>query len=79
LNPAHLFLGTPADNTTDMIAKGRGGNAGETHGMAKLTREAVEDIRCRYSTGRVLQRELAEEYGVALMTISNVVRGASWR
>lgn len=30
-NPAHLFLGTPADNARDMIAKGRGKEQRKTH------------------------------------------------
>jgi hypothetical protein len=31
VNPDHLWLGTPADNTHDMIAKGRQAKQGKAH------------------------------------------------
>lgn len=31
VNPEHLFLGTPKDNTMDMMRKGRHPNHGKTH------------------------------------------------
>ena len=59
-NPAHLYLGTPAQNTADMISRGREGflknnrfltrpedNRGERNPAAKLTAAQVHDIRRR--------------------------------
>lgn len=40
VNPTHLWLGTPADNTADMIAKGRD-NFGGRHSKPKLTDQAI--------------------------------------
>lgn len=58
---------------------------GETHHQAKLTREQVLEIRRRYresgekfTGGDVTMAELAEEYGVSLATISNVINRRSW-
>ncbi len=61
-NPAHLFLGTNADNMADRNAKGRQARGersgsylhpdrvprGEANGIAKLTAERVRTIRRRY-------------------------------
>lgn len=74
-NPAHLFLGTAADNNEDAKSKGRA-NAprGETHPRAKLTSEQVTEIRA--STERGI--DLAKRYGVATSTISEI-RSYRWR
>jgi hypothetical protein len=53
VRPDHLFLGTKQDNSTDMALKKRGGATvhpervprGEASGAAKLTAEAVREIR----------------------------------
>lgn len=91
-NPAHLFLGTAADNTADMYAKGRAATGerhgmqmhpeaictGERHGMARLTAVQVMDIRHQAADG-VMQRALARRYGVAPATICLIVKRKTWR
>lgn len=78
LRPSHLFAGTPRDNVDDMIAKGRGrwrGGRGERHASAKLTAEAVREIRASSELGTVL----AERYGVGPTVISRARRGLTWK
>lgn len=79
VRPDHLFAGSHDDNMRDMARKGRHHNcAGERHAMAKLTAEQVSAIRRCYLAGLVTQATLAKEYGVAISTISMIVRRASW-
>lgn len=84
-NPAHLFLGTHADNMADMRAKGRSRRCandkparGESHGFAKLTEHAVAEIR-KARAGGVTTVELGRLYGVHHSVISRVARGVTWR
>lgn len=86
-NPAHLFAGTHADNMRDMVAKGRGRHRhapetvarGEAVGSARLTDQAVREIRLAALAGTVATRTLADRYGVRTETISNVIRRKTWR
>jgi hypothetical protein len=77
VNPDHLFLGTHRENMTDASRKDRIAH-GERSGSRKLTASQVQEIRERYATGTILQRELAGEYGVAKQTIGAIVRGRTW-
>jgi len=74
VNPAHLSDGTPADNTREMIERGRQ-SRGEDHANAKLSDDEVREIRRRYATGSVSQEALGVEYGVSGVHIGNIVRG----
>jgi hypothetical protein len=76
-NPAHLALGTHADNMRDMTDAGRR-PAGERHGMAKLTLAQVRDVRAKHAAG-VKNKAIAKEYGVDPSTIGLIVRGEHWR
>jgi hypothetical protein len=45
----------------------------------RLTPEIVRQIKTDYAAGGVLQRELAERYGVKAVTISHVITGRIWK
>ena len=73
VNPAHLFIGTPQDNSRDCLAKERQAR-GEGHGSAKLTEEQVKEIRVCGG----LQKDIAAVYGVHQYTISTIRSGKTW-
>ena len=77
VNPAHLMLGTMADNTQDMVLKHRG-LIGECNGNAKLTEQDVLAIRRRRHAGEQ-RKVLAAEFGVSGATVTRVANGEGWR
>lgn len=88
VNPDHLFIGTPVENTQDAIRKGRNSH-GESHRLAvskgalkgeenknsKLKEEDVLKIR---SDNRPLQ-EIADEYGITYKHTSQIRLGKLWK
>lgn len=80
-NPAHLFLGTVADNAHDRDEKGRAANTqGEKSAQAKLSRADVLAIReCCRRSDCPSQVALAAEFGVVQQTVSKIVCGETWK
>lgn len=77
VNPAHLELGTRADNVRDRDGRGRHvAFHGVNHPMARLTEDAVREIR-RTPRGYGVCRGLAEKFGVALGTVYQLRNAAS--
>lgn len=80
VNPGHLFEGTNADNSADMVSKGRQARvSGELHHRARLTNQQVRDIRANYLLCRVTHRELGERYQVSQNVVRSIVTGLTWR
>lgn len=80
VNPDHLFLGTQAENVTDMFGKGRGKKAsGERHGRAKLTKKDVLSIRRRYAEGGISHQKIASKYRVSESLVGFIVNRKIWR
>lgn len=76
VNPAHLFLGTLADNNRDRAKKGRSRDQrGEKHHNNKLTSADVLEIR----QSTLSQVELANLYGVSSPTICDIVSRRTWK
>jgi len=69
-NPAHLWLGTYQDNSDDMVSKDRQAS-GERNKQSKLIDEQVIEIR-KLSKEGILNKNLAEKYGVNTETISEL-------
>ena len=78
VNPVHLFLGTAADNSFDMVSKSRQAR-GERQGQSKLTSSQVIEIRRRYVPRKISMRYLAREYGIATSTVNHILQGDNWQ
>jgi len=80
-NPAHLHLGTRADNNREMRNRGRGGPRvrGEAHERCTLTKIKVLELRAKYAAGNITQRKLAETYEVGLGAVKHVLARRTWK
>ncbi len=79
VNPKHLFLGTPADNSADSCAKGRHlVRSGENHYRARLTAEDVAEMRLIRRTG-VTYKEIAGMFRVSWAAAYFACVGRSWK
>ena len=76
-NPDHLFIGTHAINSQDMVKKGRS-KKGEDRPSSKLTELSVKDIRKKHKDGIGIC-ELARSYNVSSSTISGVCSRRTWK
>lgn len=91
VNPAHLFIGSCADNIRDKVQKGRGafGDAHGTHTMpdtvrrgvcvntAKLTDSIVRSARLRRSNGDTIAN-IARDAGVTFQAMRAAIIGRTW-
>lgn len=76
INPAHLFLGTNADNVADKVRKGRarGAKCGADHHMATLSEQRARAILADSRT----QQEIADNYGVSRSLVGLIKQGKRW-
>ncbi|OBP75441.1 hypothetical protein BAE42_07630 [Mesorhizobium loti] len=70
-----MYWGTNADNSADMIAHGRS-TRGEKQPTSKLTEDDVRAIR--KLAGSMIQREIAEKFGVHIMTVNDILHRRRW-
>jgi hypothetical protein len=77
MNPAHLELGSHAENMRDMVQRGRSAR-GSRNGRSKVTEAQVRSIRLRASSGET-HAALASEFGLSRAAISFIVTRRSWQ
>ncbi len=73
----HLSPGTPKANHDDMKAKGRG-VTGSKNGRAVLSAADIPALQAKRYSG-MTYKAIGEEYSVTGETISNILRGKTWR
>lgn len=80
VNPDHLRLGTPSENSKDCTQKGRRAK-GSGNGRAKLTDSDVAAIRLSYKRRdpECGAAALGRKFGVSSVMISLIARGKNWR
>ena len=77
INPEHLFLGSPKDNSQDMVDKGRQYKpTGTKNKSAKLTDSDVIKIRSLF--GQISQNKIADLFDVNPSCISKIKHGHLW-
>ena len=82
VNPLHLVPGTAKDNSHDCMKKDRHCR-GSRNGISKLNEKQVRQMRRLYDKyrkrGGLVQRELAKQFGVSRVLVSDITRGKTWK
>lgn len=80
VNPAHLFLGSQADNIHDCESKSRGNHPkGESVGTVRLSDHAVVALRCLRLVGGHTHHELSRLIDCSPAQVSNILSGKARR
>lgn len=77
INPAHLELGTHADNMNDRNVRGRTAN-GFSHGRVTLDEPTLVKVKELLGIG-ASQREVAKRFGISQRTVGRISRGEYWK
>lgn len=81
-NPEHLYVGTLAQNSKDMMTRGRHHPPppmlGEKNGKTRLTEKEVGEIKRTPIKYGVLT-SLARKYGISVVSVWDIVRGRTWK
>jgi hypothetical protein len=79
-NPDHLYLGTPSENQSDSVKRGRQWGPrlkGETNGRAKVTADQVREIRKLPRPIRLAKT--AAKYGLSVPGLKSILGGYNWK
>jgi hypothetical protein len=79
IEPTHLEPGTHADNVRDKVSRGRQPR-GESNRAAKLTEDAIREMRRRYVPRCPINgtTALAKEFGCSQSAVSRAINGELW-
>ena len=72
VNPRHLVLGTKADNSRDMLRKGRQGQTAK-----KLEYAEVLEVRRMLANGAT-KGAISDKFGICRSTVQDIENGATW-
>lgn len=78
VNPAHLILGTQADNVRDAVER-RINCRGERHGRRTLNEAQVREIKRLLQEGGISQRQIADRFpAITTSAIEGIASGRTW-
>jgi len=77
VNPSHLRLGTPAENSADMVERKRQ-RIGDNAPWSVLNEKKVSCIKELLSEGR-MKKDIARAFGVHVGTIQSIALGDNWK
>lgn len=78
VNPDHIFWGTAADNSADMVAKSRQ-TIGGRNPNSVLTEDDIRNIRQWGTQNGIKQQEIADFYGVSRPSIGLILARKTWK
>ncbi len=76
INPAHMEVGTHADNMWDMVSRNRS-TLGEKNPASKLTTAEVNEIK--ELRGSLSITKIAEKYNISVTQVWRVWTGENWK